>query len=95
MVAECHARGVVPLFVFMETVTEPQQPWRAEQRLEVLDLANRAGFRVLDLTGAYGTHKPEELWIRENDGHANALGNRLIGARLHELLLASNLVPTE
>jgi lysophospholipase L1-like esterase len=29
---------------------------------------------------------PSELWIAENDGHPNALGNRLIADRLQALL---------
>jgi hypothetical protein len=85
-VEDCRAAGVVPVFVYMETVTERTEPWRAADRADVLRLARGAGFVVLDLTGAYGAHAPAELWIAENDGHPNALGNRLLADRLLSLL---------
>jgi hypothetical protein len=80
------ARGAMPVFVYMETVTEPTESWRAPDREQVLELAHRSGFLVLDLTGAYRPHKPAELWIAENDGHPNALGSRLLAGRLYELM---------
>jgi D-alanyl-lipoteichoic acid acyltransferase DltB (MBOAT superfamily) len=76
-------RGAVPVFVYMETVTEPVETWRASDRRAVLELARKAGFRILDLTGAYGTHTPEQLWIAPNDGHPNALGNQLLAERIY------------
>jgi hypothetical protein len=82
MVAECRARNIRPVFVYLETVTESLEPWRAEQRQQVLTLAQNAGFEVVDLTGVYAPYKPADLWIIENDGHANVLGNRLIGEGL-------------
>jgi hypothetical protein len=85
-VADCRARGVQPLFVYMETVTEPLQAWTAAQRIEVLDLARAAGFEIVDLTGAYDGHAPSDLWIAQNDGHPNVLGNRLIADQLYRLL---------
>lgn len=86
IVTQSHQRNVEPIFVYLETVTEPTEPWRAEQRTEVLRLARKAGFRIVDLTGVYAPYKPSDLWVMENDGHANALGNRLIGNRLYDLL---------
>jgi D-alanyl-lipoteichoic acid acyltransferase DltB (MBOAT superfamily) len=80
------ANGATPYIVYMQTVTEPTEKWRVADRLAVLGLARGSGAGVIDLTGAYGSHKPEELWIAPNDGHPNALGNQLVADRLYELL---------
>jgi D-alanyl-lipoteichoic acid acyltransferase DltB (MBOAT superfamily) len=85
-VEQCTARGVQPIFVYMETVTDLTQPWRDADRQEVLATAREAGFPILDLTGAYDGYEPSVLWIAENDGHPNKLGNRLVADRLHLLL---------
>ena len=86
MVRLSEANGATPIIVYMQTVTEPTEKWRANDRLEVLELASASGARVVDLTGAYGNRQPRELWIAEGDGHPNALGNRLLADRLYELL---------
>ncbi len=87
IVADCRERGVSPLYVYMPRVTDALEPWRAPDRLEVLRLANDAGFTVIDLSNAFDGHAPSTLWIRENDGHPNALGNRLVADLLHERML--------
>jgi hypothetical protein len=86
IVEDCRRHGTEPVFVYLETVTDPMEPWRAEQRTAVLRLAREAGFRIVDLTGVWNGYQPSELWIRQNDGHANVLGNRLIADRLYQLL---------
>jgi D-alanyl-lipoteichoic acid acyltransferase DltB (MBOAT superfamily) len=85
-IERCRALQIVPVFVYMQAVTDIDETWRAADRLEVLAIAGEAGFPVLDLTGAYGGHPASALWIAENDGHPNALGNRLLADRLHALL---------
>jgi D-alanyl-lipoteichoic acid acyltransferase DltB (MBOAT superfamily) len=92
IVTQSRQRNVEPIFVYLETVTEPSEPWRSEQREEVLQLAHNAGFTVIDLTGVYAPYQPSDLWVMKNDGHANVLGNRLIGNRLHELLRRSDFL---
>ena len=88
IVQDCLDKRVLPVFVYLETVTEPLEAWRAVDRTSVLTLARSAGFVVLDLTGVYEGRPPSDLWIAENDGHANALGNQLIAERLYRLILA-------
>jgi hypothetical protein len=65
------------------------EPWRAADRTQALALAREAGFQVVDLTGAYGGYTAPQLWIAENDGHPNALGNRLLADRLFETLASA------
>jgi hypothetical protein len=86
IVADCHQRHVQPVFAYLELITESAEPWRAKDRAQVLDLAARAGFLVLDLRGVYGDRPPSSLWIAENDGHPNALASRLIADRLYALI---------
>ena len=88
-VAECRQRGIAPVFVYMQVVTEPDEPWRAADRNRILALAREAQFAVLDLTGAYEGYTSQQLWIAENDGHPNALGNRLLADKLYRLLTES------
>ena len=78
----CRRRQIVPVFVYMPTVTEMTEPWRAPDRAQTLALAQETGFQVIDLTGAYEGYAAPQLWIAENDGHPNALGNRLLADRL-------------
>jgi D-alanyl-lipoteichoic acid acyltransferase DltB (MBOAT superfamily) len=92
IVAQCRERSIRPVYVYLEGVTEPLEPWRAELRTEQIELARQAGFDVIDLTGVYEPYRPEDLWILKNDGHANALGNRLIGNRLYDRLRDTALV---
>jgi hypothetical protein len=92
IVAKAREHGAEPIFVYLETVVEPTEPWRTEQRAQVLRMAREAGFTIVDLTGVYAPYQPWELWVMQNDGHANALGNRLIGNRLYDLLLQSEIV---
>ena len=91
IVTLCRGRGIRPIFVYLETVTEPLESWRAAERAEVLELARTAGFEIVDLTGVYQPYKPEDLWVIKNDGHANALGNRLIANRLYDLLRGAGM----
>lgn len=85
-IERCRESEVVPVFVYMQAVTDIDETWREADRAEVLAVAREAGFPVLDLSGAYAGHPPSDLWIAENDGHPNALGNRLLADRLFELL---------
>lgn len=98
-VDECRRRQIVPIFVYMPTVIEPTEPWRAAERQRTIDVARKAGFRVIDLTGAYDEHDVTELWIAPNDGHPNAVGNKLIADKLlaafaENSLLAGGKTPT-
>jgi hypothetical protein len=84
IVADCRSRNVTPVYVYMPRVTDALERWRAPDRSEVLALAHDAGFAVVDLSDAFDGHAPSALWIRENDGHPNALGNRVVADRLYQ-----------
>ncbi|QJW95526.1 hypothetical protein FTUN_3075 [Frigoriglobus tundricola] len=75
----CRRRGVVPVWVYlpMPGVDEPPNLAR-----EMSQLAQGAGFVVLDLSGWEGGRRSAEVKIGDVDPHANALGHRLIADRL-------------
>ena len=87
-VTQCRERGITPVFVYMQKVTEPGEVWSATDRDQVLALAAEAGFPILDLSGVFRNRGKENLWIAENDAHPNALGSRLVADKLYELLRA-------
>jgi D-alanyl-lipoteichoic acid acyltransferase DltB (MBOAT superfamily) len=87
-VTRCRERGITPVFVYMQKVTEPGEVWTAAEREQILALAADAGFPVLDLSGVFHNRGEEDLWIAENDAHPNVLGSRLVADKLHELLRA-------
>ncbi len=82
----CRARGITPVFLYMQQVTEPAEAWREADRAQVLATAREAGLSVLDLSGVFEGRDPTSLWIAVGDGHANALGNKLIADKLYGLL---------
>ena len=90
-VTQCRERGITPVFVYMQRVTEPGEAWSATERGQILGLAAEAGFPVLDLSGVFHHRGRENLWIAENDSHPNALGSRLVADKLYELLRARSV----
>jgi hypothetical protein len=58
-----------------------------------LELAKKAGFKVIDLSDAYEGHTWQSLWVSEVDTHPNVLGHQLLAARLYERLVELQLVP--
>jgi hypothetical protein len=87
-VTRCRERGITPVFVYMQKVTEPGEVWTKTEREQILALAAEAGFPILDLSGVFHNRGEEDLWIAENDAHPNALGSRLVADKLYDLLHA-------
>jgi hypothetical protein len=85
----CREHGVRPVFVFVPTPdgTVSRDPSLTSR------LARAAGFQTLDLRGAYDGHDLRTLQLTPFDYHPNALGDRLLGARLARLLADSVLAP--
>ena len=52
-----------------------------------MQLAEEAGFIVLDLSGIYKNQDIKSLHVAEWDDHPNGKGHQLIAARLYEALL--------
>jgi hypothetical protein len=74
-------RGAVPVFLALDSVTDPPA-----RRVRALEDAAAAGILVFDLLDLWEGRDQPALRIAEADFHANAAGNRLIAERLFELM---------
>ena len=80
---EVRGRGVLPVFVFLPQVREGE--WQDETP-EILRIAERAGFTVIDLSGVYRGQDIAALRLAEWDEHPNQLGHQLIASLLFDEL---------
>jgi hypothetical protein len=83
-VAECRRRGIVPVWVY---VPMPGIVEVTIKSSELIELAEEAGFVVINLAAWAEDHDPDEVKIDRH--HANALGHRLIAERLEAALRAT------
>jgi len=83
-VAECRRRGVVPVWVYapMPGIVEV-----TIKSSDLVELAEEAGFVVINLANWAEDHDPDEVKIDRH--HANALGHRLLAERLEAALRAT------
>jgi hypothetical protein len=72
-----------PVYVHLPLTPESRNEADETQYVE---LARRAGFVTLDLTGVYDGYSRDALWIAEWDAHPNELGHQLVADRLWELI---------
>lgn len=84
IVEQCRNRGVIPVWIFVPLVGEGG---REEEITELVHLAEKAGFVVINLSDVYENNVPEAIWVAEWDHHPNAKGHKLIADRLYAELL--------
>jgi hypothetical protein len=75
--AECRRRGVKPVWVYLPMPGVVEVSVRSS---ELVELAEAAGFEVVNLADWADAHRPAEVKVDEH--HANALGHRTIADRL-------------
>jgi hypothetical protein len=82
------AAGVELIWLYLPGVYE--DPERTNQRREELTrLAAAAGFRVIDLSGVYGSVDRDTIAVAPWDGHPNARGHEIVAQRLYDELRAA------
>ena len=86
-VTKCRERGITPVFVYMQKVTEPGEIWSASERGQILALAEDAGFPILDLSGVFHNRGRESLDCRERRASQRAR-KPSVADKLYELLRA-------
>jgi hypothetical protein len=86
LVEICRKNGIRPVFILLPMIPRVPGPGQETNSTSDVEIAARAGFVVLDLTGVYDQHERRELWVAEWDDHPNALGHRLIADRLYDLI---------
>jgi acyl carrier protein len=75
------AHGAVPAFVLLDNVRDPETDVAVVARQ-----AGDSGLVVLNLVGMWQGHDKAALRLAAWDNHPNAAGNRLIAARIAELI---------
>jgi hypothetical protein len=91
LVGECRRRGILPVWIYLPMPGVTDTPVQAEHFVKV---AEEAGFEVVNLGDWADGHRPGEVKLGEADHHPNALGQRLIAARLEaELARRPELLP--
>jgi hypothetical protein len=80
----CRDRGVHPVWVFLPTagINTPE-----EDVANLIRDAEKAGFKILDLSDVFENHDVKSLHVAEWDWHPNAKGHKLIANRLYDQLL--------
>lgn len=79
----CREHGIRPVFAL---IPMPQDGVLMEDAPVLLELAQSAGFDVIDLSDVYSGHDQRALVVAEWDRHPNADGHRLIAERLFDEL---------
>jgi hypothetical protein len=79
--AVARRHGAVPVFVLLDNVRDP-----GAEEVVVLQQAAASGLIAIDLIGLWQSHDKSALRIATWDNHPNAAGNRLIAARIAQLM---------
>jgi hypothetical protein len=93
MVEICRAHEIKPVYILM--LTAPGQKGSPVEVGPDLELAEKAGFQVIDLSDAFDGYSWRSLWISDFDTHANVLGHQLLAARLYERLRQLGIIPAK
>jgi len=80
---QSRTRGIVPVWVFLPQVREGS--WQ-DETAETVQLAEAAGFIVVDLTDVYKGEDHAAIRLAEWDEHPNARAHQLIAARIYAAL---------
>jgi hypothetical protein len=85
MVEQSRERNALPVFILLPRIVGIDEPREAARQIE---LAEQAGFVVLDLTDVYEGQDVDDLLLASWDWHPNVDGHNLIAKYLHTALKA-------
>ena len=80
---QCEARGVQPVWIFLPGTDSPSPELFYSEQVPV---AEKLGFRTLDLSRVYRGADMEDIVVAPFDGHPNPLGHQIIADSLYRLL---------
>jgi hypothetical protein len=93
MVGLARRHGMQAVYVHLPLTPESRNE---ADETPYIEIARRAGFSTVDLTGVYDGYPREAIWIAEWDAHPNALGHRLVADRLWTLIQQNGaLLPSD
>jgi D-alanyl-lipoteichoic acid acyltransferase DltB (MBOAT superfamily) len=84
IVDSARARAIVPVWVHLPDTWS--SPGRAQRLSELIGIAERAGFTVINLADVYDGRDPRSLQLASWDTHPNAVAHRLVAERLFDAL---------
>ena len=82
IVADCRARGITPIWVYLPMPGAYEIPIPPSLMIE---MAQQAGFEVVDLADWFADYEPGDVKVSPSDDHPSAFGHRLIAQRLLQL----------
>jgi D-alanyl-lipoteichoic acid acyltransferase DltB (MBOAT superfamily)/lysophospholipase L1-like esterase len=85
MVEESQERGILPVMIVIPRIVGMEEPEAAARQVQ---LAEEAGFVVLDMADVYKGQDIDSILLESWDWHPNARGHLLIAQRLYEALKA-------
>jgi hypothetical protein len=83
LVEECRRKGILPVWIYLPMPGVTDTPVQSEI---FVNLAEQAGFAVVNLADWADGRSPAEVKRAEADHHPNALGHQLIAERLDAVL---------
>ncbi|BBA33496.1 uncharacterized protein sS8_1537 [Methylocaldum marinum] len=83
IVERSHNSGAIPVLIFLPQVREGT--WQ-EETSETLNIAEAAGFVIIDLSDVYKGRDVSAIRLAEWDEHPNTSGHELIASRLYDEL---------
>lgn len=87
MVEESQERGILPVLIVIPRIVGMDEPEAAARQVQ---LADQAGFIVLDLSDVYKDANTDSILLESWDWHPNARGHQLIAQHLYEALQAES-----
>lgn len=90
IVDECRRMGAVPVYVFLPVPMD--LPLDEKNTAMLLRLAAEAGFSVVDFSGIFSGHEPNELTLKDQGRHINAEGHSLIARELFDRLISDTKI---
>lgn len=76
----CEEKGITPVWVYWPTVN--MRPEFIDEKNKVRSLAEKAGFRIIDLESIYEGLDPESIKVSRRDTHPNARGHAIMARAL-------------
>jgi hypothetical protein len=76
----CVRDNIVPIWVYWPTIAMRRAILDEKDRVK--DIAEKIGFKIIDLYKVYENYTPKDLRVSDRDNHPNELGHRLVAEEL-------------
>jgi hypothetical protein len=87
IVSRCREHQVMPVWILLPMTGENKMSQWNQSSVDLLRIAEEAGFVLIDLSDVYEGHEPSSVFLHEWDFHPNAKGHELIATKLYDALM--------